>query len=277
MSSFLPTVLLDQGDHLNISATAKHALGTRGVTVDGRVFRYSRAGEALAAGRLAFAKAPTELQFGTNCPLTTDQAAGIAVSSTSLKLSSTWSAFSGETGTTGIVADYFKEGYFVVSGTTGGQIVRIKGNSTASTGTASQNIEVYFEYNDKLAAALTTANEVFLAHNQYDRITMNLGQAIAGETSIPVGVTPKAVTSLYYFWLQTWGPVPVFCGTATTLGLMATGSTEAATTGGVSLYALNASATGLDLLGAIRRPPIGNVLVAGAALEYSLIDLHISP
>lgn len=252
-------------------------LGARGVTKDGRVFRYARANEALTAGYLIFSKAPTEWQFATNAPITTDSGT-IAVTATTIKLSSTWSAFTGTTGTTGVVANTFKDGYlFVTKGTGLGQYVRVESNTTGSTGTAAQSVTFTLKDETPLSAALSTANEIVVTHNMYDKVVQNLGEASQTSAVIPVGVTVCAVTIDYYFWLQTWGPAVVLVEGTVAIGELVANSTDAATTGAVGRYALNASATGLDLLGALRRPPIGTVLVAAPDAEMSVIDLHIAP
>ena len=280
--SFPSTVYLDTNATITTSATQKFALGTRGLTPDGRVFHYARAGEAISVGRLVMAK--TQMEWGiasTNAALSTDgalaQTAGLTSTWDRIVLSSTWSAFSPPS-STGVTADLFKDGMaWVAKGTGYGQAVRIKSNTTGSTGVAGQSVTIVFKDNDRFSASLTTANEFAITTSQYDRVTMDIGAtfAIGGTATNCVGVAPVAVASGYYFWAQTWGMCPVLAVGTLVLGQEVVQSTDANTTGGVSAGVT--SSTGLEMYSALRRPAIGDVIVVGTDAEFALINLKIAP
>lgn len=273
---FDTTVSLDQGDLYVETSTKRHKLGQRGITSDGRVFRYSHAGEALNIGVLLYSRAPNEWEFATNCPPST---ANPAISTTwrYITLYTTWSAFTPPS-STGVTKDLYKDGYIYVSqAANAGQMLRIKSNTTGSTGTAGNAVDFVFHDDDKLTGALTTDNEFVVVHNGYSWLTMNIGEAASGEIGVPKGVTPIAVTSGYYFWLQTWGYAPVRGAGTLVRGEMVAGSTDTNTTGAVSVFAFAGPSTGADIIALVKRPIVGNCVCVGADTEHSLIDLKIAP
>jgi hypothetical protein len=176
-----PTIPIDQGLY-ETSETAKARLGTE-LKVGERTFRYARASSAsdLVAGRVSvIANASTG--FGTvNLTIASTAAGALIVTCTSTSLAA---------------ANAFAEGYFHVSDLTGeGLMARVKSNSAGSTGFT---VTLY----DQLPANLGTASKVGLIPNPYAAVTLTA-------TGKPAGVNPIAVTSSYYFWLQTKGPANV--------------------------------------------------------------------
>jgi len=130
----------------------------------------------------------------------------------------------------------FAEGYLYVNDEAGeGQMYKIKSNEAFVT-TAVVNFTLY----DPLTVALTTASQVGLIRNPYDRVLATT----APLTGVPVGVPNMGITASYYFWSQTGGPAAVVCGEAIPLGTYAVVGVTAAV-----VMAANPGATGEYILG----------------------------
>ena len=274
--SFPGSILLTQGDQYVQTSDKRHPLGTRGYTRDGRVFRYSRAGAtALTVGKL-MQSAVAHADFKQD----KDPATSTAPSTGSRTVTVQYSA----TATT-IAANYFADGYLYVDDGTGeGQLVQLSGNSVpdCTTANTSGNIDVYLREDQYFTVAPTTACEISLTKNKYDYLVIRPA-AHASRTGVPTGVTPRAVTELYYFWLQTWGPCPCItsgtviignpvCDSSCTLG--ETSATAGAVHAGDTSTTALTTTPGLSLGVGFK---IGNVMQVGAAGEYSLIDLCLAP
>ena len=193
-------------------------LGTRGITPDGRVFRYAKAGEALGAGKLC--QDPLAIA-NEDMDLVTQAAA--AIGDTQILV------------TTGgaVAVDLYKDGYIYINDGPGeGHIYRIKGN-TVTSGAATMTVTL--EDGETVREALTTAGSLSgLKKNPYN------GTLLYNTTpdGIARGVAPIEVTNAYYFWLQTWGDAAVLIdgtvvlGKSVVPGLNVTGSADAHVTTG---------------------------------------------
>lgn len=259
---FPGSILLNQGDIYAQTSDKRMPLGTRGYTRDGRVFRYSRAGGSDLGTGLLMSSPVTPADEAIDELFSSDYETP-TTGSTVIYLS---------TGTSLTTAGYYNDGYLFSNANTGeGQMVQIKSDAGATTSGADVFPTFYPYEEDKFTATFTTASEVGLVKNPYDGIVVRPNGA---RTSAPRGVTPRAVTTLYYFWLQTWGACPVLTDGTVVVGNPvddATG-TGTASTGGVSAALTSTFATGYGLgFG------LGNVIVVGADTEYSLIDLQLAP
>ena len=208
--------------------TPSHQLGARGVTPDGRVFRYSRvdATTALVAGNLLQAQAEA----------TDSQAlavAAAAVGDTSVVTTTTLT----------VTADEFADGYLVVTVTPGlGHTYRIKGHAAATA--AALTVNLY----DPIEIALTTSSRIDLVHNPYNRVVQNPTTATSG----PIGVAFIAAAVDTYTWIQTHGVADVLSEGVTAVGQSVVTSTgtagavidSASTTRPVVGYAMTGIATG---------------------------------
>jgi hypothetical protein len=172
-----PTIPIDQSIYED-SSTAKARLGTKLIVGD-REFRYARAAAAssLVAGRVSvMAEAST----------------GFCTTTLTLAAASSGQNIVTCTSTSLAAANDFAEGFLYVADSNGeGYMGRIKSNAAGSTGF---NVTLY----DNLPAALTATSKAGLVPNQYAAVTLTA-------TGKPMGVNPIAVTSSYYFWLQTKG------------------------------------------------------------------------
>jgi len=175
-----------------------------------------------------------------------------------------------------IAADEFKDGFlFINDGVGAGQMVSLAGNTAVTTGTA---LDVYLKPQARFTVAPTTACEVGVGKNKYDDIIVRPDSA---RTSVPLGVTPRAVTANYYFWLQTWGYAPVKTVGTLTVGCPVSDDTCSSTGTAGAVHTMRTTSTGYaPAAGAAHVAQgfeIGNCVIVGASGETSVIDLKISP
>lgn len=263
---FPGSVLLNQGDIYQQTSDKRHPLGTRGYTRDGRAFRYARAGgTALAAAKLMCSPI-SSADHDRDCLFSSDYETP-TTSSTVIYLS---------TGTSLTTAGYFNDGYFFCNDGTGeGQMVQIKGDDGATTAAADVFPTFYPYEEDKFTATFDTSSEVGVVKNIYDKVIVRPDSA---RTSLPVGVTPRAVTASYYFWLQTWGPCPCWTVDAVTAGYPV--SDDTATSTGSAGYVHEARSTSTDnsaLLWGSGAWRVGDAVVVGAAAEITIINITLAP
>ena len=241
----------------------KWPLGTVGRTIDGRAFRYAKAGAGISLGAVLQSPAAQIWSYGgTSGPFALDSGS---------TQTSTWRELCIEsTFTTAVAADYFKDGYLYVTSTGRyvhcGQMLQIK----SSRATTANSTLTYLTIADgqHLTKTLNTSDVGFaLMRNPYDAVVeVANGAAPTGEV---VGVSPITVTSGYYFWLQTWGLAPVEAAEAsTTVGSGVVFATDTASTGAVASY----STTGILGYGSI-----GTVQSSAIASAYFMVNLRIQP
>ena len=204
--SFTPFVTLKNSDVKSIYSTARWALGTRGQTADGRVFRFAlNGGTALAIGKPVTGPALYVLDKDTeyNTPVNDTEDIG-----------TTWKSFTVETesATGEIAANEYAQGFARVAVSTAsnaaGQIFVIKSNdasATSSTDSLGSTMTITISDDDQIAAALDTGAIITLHHNPYYGVVVSAGGA-SGTARAIVGIPACTVTASYYFWVQTWGP-----------------------------------------------------------------------
>ena len=210
--AFLNYVGLDYGDETVTSTTESRGvtLGTKGLMPDGRVFRYSKAGEAITAGLMcqnSIAIANHDMDLVT---------AAAAAGATSIVST---------LGGTAVTADQYKGGTLYVNDGAGeGQTFRIATHAAVSS---SGDFTVPFEGKQTVKTALTASSLTGLKANPYN------GTLIYNTTpdGIPTGFTPTDVASGAYFWQQTYGDAAVFAQGTMVLGQCVVPSTN--TTGAV--------------------------------------------
>jgi len=224
-------------------ATPSCALGTRGYTSDGRIFRYAKAGEALTAGLVL--QAPGEV---TNHQGLTPTAAVAGSTSVTVTL-----------GATAATENLYAEGYLLVTTTPGNGIYyRIKGHQAAALSSS-----LTLQLSDPVKVAITTASRIDLVKNPYSKV---VAYPETGFTSSPVGVACLAMTSGYFGWIQTGGPgmVKADADGAVTVGKKLV--TSNATAGCVENCADGAESALID---------IGDALTGIASVEYGMAMLRI--
>ena len=182
------------------SSTAKFAVGEKLELADGRTFRYGVTAAAIPAGYLvatdASATCHAKLQNKVQAA-----AGDYSPAAGSLKV---------QIEIASITANQYAGGYLQImtAPTTGvgeGIQYRIKSNSATS---ATVTNDVDFELYDPIKVALTTASDIMISSNQYNKLVS------ATTTDILIaGVSPIAFTSGYYGWFQTSGVATVLMET----------------------------------------------------------------
>ena len=195
------TVEIPYGQEKQVTTGKRRALGTRGVTPDGRVFYYARAGAtALASNIVVQAKAQegtTQTQNSVT-PSTavgdwsaTAAAPGIQLGKTSIGVDWATAHSSGE----------YVDGYMVVEGTPGGGMYRIV--EDRSSGSSNTDTIIRLHPDDGIqVAVITTVTDLAFHANPYSSVIV----APTALTNAVMGVTPVSVPIDNYFWLQTYGP-----------------------------------------------------------------------
>jgi hypothetical protein len=209
------------------SSTALHNIGSLVHTNDGRAFRYALVGgTSLVPGKLYQASAEDTTNFQE---LTATAPAAGATSITT-------------TTTVTLTADQLAGGFLtIVSATTNaGQVMRIKGNTAATTAVTT----IYLD--DPVPYTPTGTVVIDCVMNPYSGVIV----APTTETSAPVGAAVYKVTNAYYGWLQTHGACPLLAVAGITVGdsVIVAGATAA---GGVSVAGAStiASVVGYALTG----------------------------
>jgi hypothetical protein len=193
---FAGTRQLSEQDIRSISSTKQVELGAVGVTSDGRVFRYAKAGAvALDPGKLC-----------VNADLVANHtnivvAANVAVGDTKVTVT---------LGATAATADQYAEGYLTVNDAAGEGIqYKIASNGAAASAGV---ITVFLE--EPIQVALTTSSEVTLKPNTYAGIVISA----TDQADQPVGVPNVTITAAYFGWVQTRGECAVLADEAVTKG-----------------------------------------------------------
>ena len=176
-----------------ISATAKHSVGTLRMTHDGRKFRYAKAGGTIVAGNANVAAQANADHVDETC-------AAASVGDTQLTLT--------VTAGTAIAADNLAGGFLAIAD--GGPHYLIDSNTAIDGSGTSITITLA----EAIRVALTTSNEFSLFANPWMDVTES-----STDENFCTGVAPVAVTDNYYFWCQTGG-----CANALILNTPAVGS-----------------------------------------------------
>ena len=275
--SFPFTVYLNDVKVRDTKTAKQFPLGTRAVTVDGRIFRYAQAGATdLKAHMLCISAAQGPASTATDQVFYAAYAAG----TTYLKMALSTVALPA------LAANYFEDGYLVVNSTdiAYNQIVRIKANETLVSSTALGQLTGIWLDPDGLAKLVDTSTALGkLVANPYKKVVVSTD---ANGPGYPLGVTPCAVTASYYFWLQTWGPALAHAGEGMSASIdkqpgkslfWSTGST-----GGVA-GAVTASASGYvpaDTDSGFAREigKVGNLMTAAPAANFfHMLNLTLAP
>jgi hypothetical protein len=282
--SFPTTVYIPDDVVTTTSSTQQFPLGTRGCAQDGRVFRYAQAGPEtdLKAYMLCITIGQNGASTATDQWLLDDYAVGSTYVQIGLgTMSSTEATYPR--------ANFFKDGYLYCNSTDilYNQICRIDSHpqlaSGSCTSVAALAQGIYLKFPGLKKAGETSTSCWCLAANPYKFVKVSTD---ANGPGTPVGVTPCAVTKLYYFWLQTWGPSLAHAGEGVSASIdklqgapvyWSTGST-----GGVC-RSLTASASGFiahdtDSGFALTAGKVGSIIIAAPAANFfHMINLSLAP
>lgn len=177
-------ILLGQDGFVS-SATQQHPLGAKGVTKDGRTFRYCLAGASnLVAGNCIQSAAVIANHLANTPP-------AVAIGATS---------FSYTPGATAGAANLYAEGYLGVDTTPGnGTTYNIKDHLAITASTA---FTLNLDAEDPINVALTTSSRVGMIHNPYKNV---IQMPVTTATGLLVGVANYIITAGEYGWIQTAG------------------------------------------------------------------------
>ena len=186
------------------SATQIYSLGTRLVTPDGRVFRYGRCSATRTTGFCMMFNAGLNATVGVDggavLPVTIvagDNHCHVTIAITDGSNQSSYEAADGA-----VAANELEGGYLVIYGASNDRENRyITGNTAVAAGGGT--IIVYVE--EPFTEAHSTSIKVEIMGNPWRTLAM------VAEDYISVAGFPACgnVTSGYYFWCQTWGPIRI--------------------------------------------------------------------
>ena len=247
------------------SVTQVHPLGTKGVTRDGRAFRYMQAGAAIAIGRVLQARAPST-NFSDDQTFNT----AYAIGTTKVTINIVSTAAHDSDGST----NYFKDGYLMVNHGTGlgamSQIFKQGGWDTATASGLKSTVHI----RGGLKAAVTSGTEVGFILNPYKKVVM----APKAQTNAVVGVSPIAVTISYFFWGQTGGMAAVRFGGTGRIGRAAVfdaGTNTGYITAKSSDMGFVGSSFSSELKLAYSMPELGDIMEVGATGETGIVRLKL--
>jgi len=248
------TISLRGGEEYESHQYQRHALGTKAVSQDGRVFRYAEmGGTAGVPGKLYQTVVP--IANHTNIACDVARAAG------AVKISAT-------DGGTGAAVDIFAEGYVIINDAAGeGYTYKIAGGPQQPSGTghavaaSGAVITVNLAPGYSVQTALTTSSKVTFNRNRYKAVILST----TGTTAPVVGVGVSDVTADYFCWLQTGGPAAVLTDGTVVIAQHVRSSDGTAG----SVEALDRDGTHEN------EQEIGVVMHVNATTEYSLVDLSL--
>lgn len=159
-------------------------LGQRGMTPDGRTFRWCFSAGAIPAGN--------GVQTGpTVATAQDDLVVGVhAVDSTTIDV----------TTEAAIAANLYEDGYVYIHITPGVGYMYVIRDHLATTGAAVMTLNLH----DKVVVALTATSRAGLMQNPYKDV---IEQTAGGNVGAFLGVAPSVVTDNDYFWVQDSGIV----------------------------------------------------------------------
>ena len=247
------TIWGNYGDEKATGETKLHALGTRMVLPDNRVFRYAEnAGTALHAGVVVQAAAATAAD-DVDVPLGAQASVGDGTITVTAA------------GT--IAKDHYADGFiFLNDGTGEGTIYKIASNAAGTNGN-SMVVTLVDGDTVRVATDSTAANTLCgLALNTYKDVIISPTTV----SNVAIGVSTTSVTADYYCWLQTWGEAAVLANAAGVIGQhVRVGG--ASTAGGTEDMDFDGSGENEQLIG------VQMQIAPTAAADYGMIFLQISP
>jgi hypothetical protein len=233
-------VQIFDGDELKTSATALHPVGVRGITRDGRVYRYAKAGGSnLAPGKLAVAAA----QAANHENIVVASNAAIGATSVTATL-----------GATAATVNQYAGGWLVVNDATGeGIAYPISGHPAAD---ASAALTVKLAKPIQVALVASTS-EVSLVMNPWNGAVIS----VTDQLDMPVGIPNVTIAASEYGWIQTRGVCAALADETLAIGEMLTIGTGVA--------------GAVEEIDAIGEALVGNAIQAGVDTEYRAIYLQI--
>ena len=190
------------------SATQRGPLGAKLEFSDGRVFRYAKSSDAITASKVVSTDNVQLIAADTDGTFTAAAAGSTEIILTDTTLSS---------------ATKNLYGGAYLGNITNLEQYRIKSNTVAVSN------KVTFHLYDGIVTAVAATDDYQITPNPYASVIT--ATVIDGSYDRVAGVTTRAITSGYYFWLQTGGVAYIKAdATAITLGVMVSISDDVAGT-----------------------------------------------
>ena len=241
------TIWGDYGDEKATGTTQLHALSTRMVLPDGRVYYYGQTDGAQTAGAICQSAATVgnhDMDLAVNTASVGDKSLSVTL------------------GGTAATEDQYKDGYVYVNDGTGeGNIYKIRQHDAINS-SAAGTINLYD--GDTIAVAFEDATIVGLAKNPYKDFVVYP----TTPTGHAVGVAATDFDDDDFGWLQTWGPAAVLCDVAFVIGNHVRVSDNTAGSG-----------EPLDRDGTHENEEVIGVasLIAPVTTDYGYVNLTINP
>ena len=194
MSFTYGTTWGDFGDEKTETSAQVHALGTKMILPDGRIYYYAKnssaaitTGGQIVDGIAAVAAHDMDL-------------VAAAASAEAITFTTTTSLT--------VTKDQYAGGYVYVNDGPGqGEVYQVRSNTAVSGATG---LSITIEDDGGFATALTTATRFGLMYSPYTDVKIVDGNGTM--TTGVLGITTMPVTASYYCWLQTSGPAAVLMG-----------------------------------------------------------------
>lgn len=226
------------------SATPVHAVGTRAVSDDGRVFRYVKAGAAdLVAGNVLQGPATLPNHLANTPPV-------VAVGARS---------FTYTPGNTAAAAQYYAGGILQVDTDPGKGYSYSIDNHLAITASTAFTLNL----KDPIQVALTATSRVGLLPNKYNGV---IQFPVTTATGSAVGVATYIITAAQYGWVQTWGLCSVLISGTPAMGAMV-----------MTPSAVAGSAIIMTTTNLIVAQLVGTMVQIGVDTKINAVDLKINP
>ena len=242
------TIWGDYGDEKATGTTQLHALSTRMVLPDGRVYYYGQTDGAQTAGAICQSAVKNQyhdMDLATNTASSGDKSVTITTVSSGA-----------------LTEDQYKDGYMYVNDGTGeGHIYKVRQHDAID---ASSTGAINLYDGDAIATGFAAGTIVGLAKNPYKDFivypTTTTGHA--------VGVAATDFDDDDYGWLQTWGPAAVLCDVAFVVGNHVRVSDNTAGSG--EPLDRDASNENDEVIGVAS-------LIAPVTTDYGYVNLTINP
>lgn len=269
------------------SATQKAPLGSRAQTPDGRKWVYCKAG-TLTGGTTQTLIQPGNLLrnvCGTAYMNASNLWSTDTPNTTTLSMN-----FNHSSSCTTLAENELRDGYVywtawhTASATTGGgQMCVIAGNTAKSLATATDGVTITLRHPPAVNINPTTSSDTgkcIVTRNPFYGVKKALGEALVSQTGLIFGVAPITVTSEYYFWACTWGPMPVTTLATTYPGAAVWASTTTSTDGSdawAGIPATSSDSGNVNLV--LKNPKIGYAMGIGNGTsgEHTLVYLTLMP
>ena len=213
-----------------------HQVGVKGVTSDGRIFRYARNSSAAITGPGLLCKAADVVTAHEDITV----AATGAIGDASITL---------DIGGTAITANQYNNGYLIINDDAGEGFTYLVIQHPASSAGSE---EIAFRIKPTLQAVITVdVSDASLVQNPHSNILITSGDV----ADFPVGVTPIAISASFYFWLQTGGIAAVLSDTTT------------APVSGQPITIGDATYGAVEVIGSVTDPIVGQSLIMTYATD----------